>query len=349
MPEVASASRVRGEVRDLANAGNIIPSSRFVFEIFGGKDNMRSFLTGQSQAFAVLALLYGGVLAALVIIWVVREVPIGIRIPTDVLMFCVVGWVQYSICNGMHEAVHYNLRNRDGDFLASLLTAWPIGLTMGYRGTHLAHHRFMGTARDPDYPMYTCFPASRLALASRLVWYVSGIPALIQFLGLLGLRGDRLDPSIMTRTGAGLSGLAGFIAMQFFIAGLFWLVFGSPVDYVVFWCLPIATVGKLLSSTRLLCEHGSPERDWVVRTIHAPRWRTWILGAFDFNYHGEHHLFPYVPFAGLRRVHDLHAAYLMTPHPDHPLVDRIEIYEGGYVSLLMRWFRDLPWVKEKRA
>jgi fatty acid desaturase len=277
-------------------------------------------------------------------VWLALKAPDAARLSVDTVMFCVIGWAQYSVGNAMHEAVHHNLCNRRGDLLASVLTAWPIGLTMRYRGPHLAHHRFLGTTQDPDYPMYTRFPRSKFALALRLLWFVSGVPAAIQFLGLRGSRDPAVIDAPRTRKSARqYADLLGFGATQVAILGLFWLTFGTPIFYLLFWCLPIATVGKLLSSTRFLCEHGSPNREWVVRTIHGQHWQTWVMGAYDFNYHGEHHLFPYVPFAHLRRLHMTHREYAAR-HPEYlPLEGKLETYDGGYLSLLAHWFRVLPW------
>jgi fatty acid desaturase len=92
-----------------------------------------------------------------------------------------------------------------------------------------------------------------------------------------------------------------------------------------------------------LCEHCSPYRDWVVRTIDGHRWQTWLMGAFDFNFHGEHHLFPSVPYAQLQRLRDLHRSYLGS-HPEYrPFDGRFEVFDGGYAALLAHWFRVLPW------
>lgn len=52
-----------------------------------------------------------------------------------------------------HEAAHYLLfRNRAvNDFIANVLCFFPVGATVeGYRDWHLRHHRFVGTADDPE-------------------------------------------------------------------------------------------------------------------------------------------------------------------------------------------------------
>lgn len=304
--------------------------------LFKDRNEFRSFHTGHEQSFATIAWLYGVALCALLLVWAAGQLPYAAAIPLDVLAFIIIGWAQYSLGNGLHEAVHYNLGNRSGDRWAALLTAHPVGLTLSYRDIHLQHHRFLGTTGDPELGAYTHFPKTKIALLLRFAWFVSGVPAIMQF--LQQQRGS-ISPD---RKRSFWEPLA-LLGTQAAIASAFWLVFGSPLMYVVFWVLPVATVGKLLSTTRLICEHGSPSRDWVVRSIDAGRLRTWLLGAFDFNYHAEHHLVPSVPFAQLERLHRLHRHHA-AHHPEYrPFEGRLEFFSGGYLALLAHWFRILPW------
>jgi fatty acid desaturase len=234
--------------------------------------------------------------------------------------------------------VHHNLRNKKSDRLAALLTAYPVGLTMTYREVHLGHHKYLGTKRDPEFSVYTSFPQTKIALILRFLWFVSGVPAVLQFLA-------------QQRSVASTGGkrpyydLLCFVSVQLGLISLFWWGYGNPFFYIAFWALPIATVGKLLSTTRLLCEHGSPTRDWVVRTIDGSRWQTWVMGAFDFNYHGEHHLWPSVPYAQLQRLHRVHRTYFEQNPEYQPFDGRFEFFSGGYLALLSRWLRVLPWRK----
>jgi fatty acid desaturase len=306
--------------------------------LFKDREEFRSFHTGEEQSFLVVALLYAIALAALGLVWVASRMPPVAEVPAYVAAFIVIGWAQYSLGNGLHEAVHHNLCNRNSDRLAALLTAYPVGLTIAYRETHLGHHKHLGTERDPEFSIYTSFPQTKGALISRFLWFVSGVPAALQFLqqqqGVASMGGTR-----------GYVDLLCFAGVQLGLASLFWWCYGDPLYYIAFWALPIATVGKLLSTTRLLCEHGSPTHDWVVRTIGGSRWQTWAMGAFDFNYHGEHHLWPSVPFAQLQRLHHLHRSYFES-HPEYqPFEGRFEFFSGGYFALLSHWLRILPWRK----
>jgi len=305
--------------------------------LFKDREEFRSFQTGEDQSFGVIAALYFIALGGLVLVWVATRLPLAAAIPGYITAFVVIGWAQYSLGNGMHEAVHHNLRNQKSDRLAWLLTAYPVGLTND-REYHLNHHRHLGTESDPDYKNYINFPQTKVALILRFVWFVSGIPAVLQFVQ------QHLRATSFNGKRPYFDALA-LIGLQAGVVALFWWVYGNPLYYFVFWALPVATVGKLLSTTRLLCEHGTPTRDWVVRTIDGSRWQTWLMGAFDFNYHAEHHLFPSIPYAQLHRFHCVHRAYF-EQHPEYkPFEGRFEFFSGGYLALLTHWFHILPWSK----
>jgi fatty acid desaturase len=301
--------------------------------LFRDREQFRSLHSGETASFGVIAGLYATAVAALVLVWLASRSSLAVAVPIFMIAFLVIGWAQYSIGNGMHEAVHQNLCNRRGDWLAWAITCYPIGL-FNDRDEHLAHHKYLGTSDDPAYPEYSSFPNSKTALLARLLWFGSGLPAFKQFLQQQGRAQASARPYLDVAT---------LVAVQLVLVSLFWLAFGNVLYYIVFWVLPVATIGKLFSTTRLLCEHGSPDRDWVVRTIDGHRWQTWLMGAFDFNFHGEHHLFPSVPYAQLQHLRDLHRSYLSS-HPEYrPFDGRFEVFDGGYLALLAHWFRVLPW------
>ena len=295
--------------------------------LFRDRHEFRSFHDGEGSSFSVIAGLYAVAFSAIALVWLVSRDGFDVAdIPILVAAFVAIGWAQYSIGKGMHEAVHHNLCNKKSDWLAWAITAYPIGL-FNDRDYHLSHHRYLGTEQDPHYPEYTSFPKSKIALAGRLLWFVSGMPGVKQFVE------QKLRAQANAQGPQRYADAATLISIRVVLLSLFWWAFGSPFYYVVFWVVPIATTGKLLSTTRPLCEHGSTDKTWVVRTIEGPRWQTWLMGAFDFNFHGEHHLFPSIPYAQLQRLRNLHRDYIRD-HPDHrPFDGRFEVFSGGYAAL----------------
>jgi fatty acid desaturase len=235
----------------------------------------------------------------------------------------------------MHEAVHKNLPMAN-DLYSAILCAYPIGLSIGYRETHLKHHRYVGTIDDPDFEYYKDFPTSKLQLIGRLIKYASGLPAIFQFFHIHTQRKIKSNGEFIP-----------LLLVQITIFTGIYYVFNSPHYYLIYWALPVATVGKLLSSTRLMCEHSSPQ-GWVIRTITGPRYRTWFLGAFDFNYHAEHHLIPSIPFAHLKRLHGLKMINQENNSiKEIDLKNNIVYFSGCYLELLIEFFISLPWLAPK--
>lgn len=251
-----------------------------------------------------------------------------------ILPFLVIGWAQFSISNAFHEALHFNFGKKHNEFLAKFMTAYPIGFNMNYRKEHFAHHKNFGdSTKDPDFPFYSNFPKSKLELLKRFAWNLCGIPAVIQYLQQKNFREyskNNKDHSYE------------FFATHLLIMSIFILIFYSnsllfgALSYFIFWIGPLITVAKFCSSTRLLCEHGSPKNELVFRTIKGNFFQTATLGAFNFNYHAEHHIKSYIPYTKLQ----IASNHLQLK--DHLKDIKYEEFNGGYIRLIIYWFKILP-------
>lgn len=247
-------------------------------------------------------------------------------IPFYMLTFLAIAWGQFSLGNAFHDAVHFNFGAKHREMIAAFLTSYTIGLPLSYRKVHFAHHRYFGSDKDPDSMYYLHFPSSKVDFWKKILWYGSGLAAFKQFFVLNSKEESnekKFDFYFLVLT-------------QIFLLGLFTVFLGFPF-YVLFWVLPIATVGKLFSYLRGLCEHGSPDKPYVYRTIYGSWYQIMTLGMFHFNYHMEHHLFPNVPCGNLRALHER-----VKNHVPEMKESLLEYYEGGYFHLLKEWYAFLP-------
>jgi fatty acid desaturase len=292
---------------------------------------LKTFQTKKYYSILTLIGLYLFIIMCFITLWTIKEINTPLCLLVNFFLFIAIGWAQYSIGNGMHEAIHKNFPFKD-DYLSGIIAAYPIGLTMSYRDTHLDHHRYVGSKDDPDYQYYEKFPTSKFSLLGRIIFNASGIPAVKQFLKLQAKNNHK-----SSRNETFL-----LLVVQGVIFLLITAAFKSPLFYLFYWALPVATVGKCLSSTRLMCEHSSAE-GWVIRTISGSRLKTWILGAFDFNYHAEHHEVPSVPFAHLAELHSLNMICTSNVSSGNKNVH----FDGGYIKLLTKFFKSLPWLPPK--
>ncbi len=249
------------------------------------------------------------------------------------LAFAGIVCVQTRMAVLMHEGAHWLLHSEKArnDRVANLLTAFPILMTVqAYRANHLPHHTRLGTPDDPDY-RNLCLPPMRRGLLFSLAGALFGM----RHLQLLQKYTGEPDRSV---GGLDLSGLAGRLLWQIALLGVC-VAAGWPAAYFVLWLLPLLTASVLINELRSILEHtqlpdalGAHEARAlapVSRTV-RPGWMgRACLGPISFCYHHEHHLFPSVPFARLRELHEeLCAEGYYDDHPD--------LVWDGYGSLLRR-------------
>jgi fatty acid desaturase len=289
---------------------------------------IRSMRRASNRIFLEMAALYFCIFTALATVAFVYEAGdmnrLWIVFP---LAFCVIGWCQFSLTHALHEVVHYNCGRPHRELLGAMLTAYPIGLTMRYRYVHYAHHKHFGDPElDPEYEAYSNFPSNKLQFLLRLFKNASGFAAVKQFF----FQAAPDAPCNKYRETALLLLTHAVIFTAFAVCFTWWA-------YIVFWVLPIITVAKLCSSTRALCEHGSPDGGPVYRTITGSFLATQLLGMFKFHFHAEHHAHPSIPYSRLPEAHaQMRAGATLQDGYAY------EVYRQGHLSLLIDWFCRLP-------
>ena len=258
---------------------------------------------------------------------------------TLILAFLLMGGLQHHLSVIHHEAIHYLLfRNRKlNEWVGCYLGAYPLGFTMDYRRTHLAHHFHLGhDEEDPDHPNYAAFPATWRVILPALIRDMTGLSATKQIL-TMSLRKKKYTTCLGDRPSYKELILMG--GVQLFMLTAFWYA-GYGYLYFVAWLLPLATWTRVLTRLRSIAEHvdiadGSPT---------LPRWRTlycnavesFFLAPLNFNYHAEHHLYPYIPFYHLPALH----RRLMQ---DSEYVAQIDIRRGYLRFLISRvWLSEHP-------
>jgi fatty acid desaturase len=310
------------------------------------KAEFPAYQGGQDRALVLTAVLWGLLIGGLFGLdaaidtgtpWV-----IGV---TAAAVFVLVGWCQASLSNGFHEAVHSNFGSRHSDLLSLVLLGYPTFFTMQYRKVHMQHHLKGGDPTDdPDFVTYGRFPRTRWELLGRLALMASGLAAAKQLLTKNLRSGDEASGRVKEKQKAPLRDLVGLALVQLSLVGGYLAIFGWPLGlafYVGFYMAPLGTVAKFIKATRSFCEHGSPHRDYVLRTITGKPWQTGTLGMYGFHYHAEHHLYPWVPYARLEALHERLAPELAADADTHQ--GRYELVEGGYFGLIAHWYRELPW------
>jgi len=258
-----------------------------------------------------------------------------------VIVFLIIGWSQYTLVQALHEAVHQTGGKRPlGRALVMIALAYAVGLTRQFGDQHSAHHKYFGDpVQDPDYSGFAVVPGSKFAMLGWLLMNLSGVSAIKDFLRKSVESGTENSVKFM-------GDLLRLGLVQSMIFVMFSVIF-HPVYYFVFWILPVATLGKLFTAIRLLCEHGSRRHPFVLRSFAGNALQRNLFGSFGLARHAEHHLWPSIPMQSL----PLAATHLRAAISDDLSHAEIpcEIHPGGHFGVLLAWFRDLPWRSRGQA
>lgn len=243
---------------------------------------------------------------ALLAIWIVCGY---IAVTVDSLwarlpMWLIIGFALHGLAVLMHEAAHRTFfRNPKLDRIAGFLLGLPVFFSCScYRATHMLHHQYENTARDPDN-LATAVKTRWLRHVVFYGWLFVGTPGYIVSVTLAGaFRARGLQDKIACVVEPLLT--VAFYAALFTLAGRY--NFGDVVANGWAWALPFAMV---IANIRGLAEHTQishgtpPDPIRSTRSLTSTRFVSFFLN--NQNYHLEHHLFPSMPWDNLPKVRAL--------------------------------------------
>ncbi len=225
---------------------------------------------------------------------------------TIVFALFVIGARQLGLAILMHEAAHRTLFANRGvnDFVGRWFCAYPVWSDLeGYRGYHIQHHAWTGTAKDPDLGLITPFPISKSSLRRKI------------FRDLSGATGRKFARAAWSRTGAravedprARRAFVGFATTNLVLLALLTLA-GHPELWLL-WAAAWLTTNTLVTRIRAIAEHALtpqdvPEPRGKTRTTIARRWERLLVAPNRVNFHLEHHLLMTVPHYNLPRLHQM--------------------------------------------
>lgn len=269
------------------------------------------------------------------------------------LAVIIIGSRQHALVVLMHEASHEGLfRHRKlNDLVGEVLLAWPFGVSMrSYRDNHIAHHRYLNSTNDPDWRRYRSpgaaefadwtYPRSSASVLALLAMDLVGLHAADQL-----RRGSRLgrprdhrpaeekqrdadNPVKLPR-----SWVRARWGIRLGCAVLF-TVTGTWLGFFLYWVVPVFTMLKMCIRVRQLAGHFAVYGGEGLRTTLAGPLARFLVSPHHIGFHTEHHLYPFVPWHELDKVHRM-------------MVDRGD-YEPGtafrltpsYLGVIADWSRD---------
>lgn len=215
----------------------------------------------------------------------------------------------------MHDACHYTLfsNRRINDLVGDLFVAYPLGIGIDlYRASHMRHHRFTNTDKDYDYRFQSSDPDQRFPKSpAGMVWLL--------IKSLVGLNAPRMLwfarvwlPAANLHNPAHLDidlRLTTRLRYLAWIAVVFGAIFLSPWRWqiLILYLIPAFIWANLFNRMRAMAEHNGVSNATELkstRTVIPSALDRLLIVPFNVSYHLEHHLFPSVPGANLRRLHE---------------------------------------------
>lgn len=244
--------------------------------------------------------------------------------PWRLLAFVVMGFSQYRLFFPLHDACHKSLFPTTGPnrLLGNLLSGALFTTFGSFTTVHIQHHRWLGDRRDAGSVDYFVHFANRGELVRFFLRPLLGINVLEKvwlYLVEPFLRGrggpaeanaaqrDQVPPP----TAAELACTAAVQAVIFLAISR---LGARPLDYVLFYFLPAATIFPFLMRLRMYLEHGpldyavsdylGANRRSIARTFTRSVIERPLFSFMNFRFHREHHIVPGLPSVRLPEVHE---------------------------------------------
>lgn len=226
--------------------------------------------------------------------------------PVYIAAVFVIAGRQHALAVLIHDFAHYQfLKNkRLSEWVGDLFLAWPILITVNsYRTTHMEHHFYTNSEKDPDYvPRLKMksykFPMQLWFLVSYLSSYLVMIGTLVDVYSL------HLKKMQNTQTRYYVWIRLGYYTAIGLIVGLT----GVWREFALYWVVPFVTVFFLFSYVRGVAEHFSgmdySTLEGGTRTVIPHFWERAFFSPHNVNFHTEHHINPGVPFYNLPKLYE---------------------------------------------
>ncbi|MBS0367472.1 MAG: fatty acid desaturase family protein [Proteobacteria bacterium] len=229
------------------------------------------------------------------------------------LLWVVIGSRQHAIAVVMHETLHQRLSPKwNASRTLGRLCAWPLFVSWSaFRANHLAHHKHLNTADDPDLqfklrtaPRDWAFPKTSWQLFALLTKDLVGYGV------VSNLR--RLSRYSRGETPGQKNGDAAFadptvLRIIFTLAFIsLWVTALGWTSFLLLWIVPLFTTLPFMLRFRSIAEHFHLPDVLTAKTrnIRASWFEREVLGFGPhlIGYHVVHHQWPGIPFHSLKAL-----------------------------------------------
>ena len=243
---------------------------------------------------------------------------------TIIVSLFILGGKQLACAIILHDCSHESMftSRKLNRWVGNWFGAYPIMHDVDkYRPYHIQHHMHTGLDDDPDRPLTTGYPTSRISMVRKFLrdffgptGIKSNVAVLLMQLGVLKYslngkaeRAQLNDKSVAQIISTALRNLAGPFTANLLLF-LILLAFGKPWLYLL-WVGALLTTNNFSLRVRSMAEHSmvddraDPHKN--TRTTYANFVERILFAPHHVNYHAEHHLCMGAPSYNLPYMHHL--------------------------------------------
>ncbi len=205
----------------------------------------------------------------------------------------------------VHESWHYNLfrSRRVNEIIGAVFASWPCVMPYDHsRTSHWNHHRYVGTARDPDAYAWKWDDDERGAFLWQLFLTATGLAYVVRLARLaLGIAPPPGRPGLAPRPAVSrataIREIPRLAAVHLVILAIFWKTIGV-YWYFPLWFFPALSLFPALTGLREFLEH----RRGALIVYRAWPHERFVFGCFNFHLHAFHHAYAAAPWFTLPSV-----------------------------------------------
>lgn len=223
----------------------------------------------------------------------------------------IIGARQHALFILVHEATHGHISPNKtvNDWASDLFCAFPLFFdTKVYRKNHLAHHRHLNSAQDPDLNRKKGRAGWDFPMSAKKLSY--SIPIYILFLGPIEILAVFWGFSGFGQIARWKSEPFFLLFKLFYFSGLGVAIYltGTAADFALYWIAPLLLVVPFVTRVRNLSEHWAisyADEKNSTREV-SPSWlEGFLLTPHNVNFHLTHHTYPHIPFYRIEAAHKI--------------------------------------------
>lgn len=209
-------------------------------------------------------------------------------------LYLIIGYIYYQYQFILHEAAHGVLfsSRKVNDTIGSF-----VGVISGYdfrsyRIGHMKHHKFLGSADDPEYVNFT-----RNKILVLLKSFLM-IDCFYLFTNLANLKIKKIK-DLKTFNFSFLLSIIFYALLTLFLNN----TFQHAISFLLIFLVAVGSFTFTINRIRSVIEHPEISGKVVTRSYPKKSFFSLFLAPFNFNFHLEHHIFPEISSSHYPELH----------------------------------------------